>query len=408
MPAGRAEQVSSPLLSDAGRGDVGVQRLGQGVMARHRVLLAAFLLQADLPARTLRPQILHLHFQRRANAREGIGEGGDQCPVAQITHRLGGDGIEQPPPLVAFQHRRLASVHNMLGAAHCGCRIMRHHLAGDQPVEQHPHRREFLLHGRRRVVLLHEFDIAGYVIGPDGWQGEAARLAPGEKMTAGAGVGSAGVRVADVGGEEFNIAPARLLAGVGDQRRNQRAAGQRRENAGRFDQRGELGGRRVGQRVDDCPLIRRSGGGALPGGFAFDVAAYIRQRVRDLRRAYIRAAAHAGIVAGLPTGGVLDDARGDWGHGRGLHCAFIAPLSRMIKDVIMRDRGKMLPNRITALFAIKRRRMPCRLPGQYGAGLHGGPCRITPQKGWNTKHRLPFSPCRRFAFQPAAHHGENF
>jgi hypothetical protein len=43
-------------------------------MARHGVLLAAFLVQPQLPARTMRPEILDLHFQRRADARERIGE----------------------------------------------------------------------------------------------------------------------------------------------------------------------------------------------------------------------------------------------------------------------------------------------------------------------------------------------
>ncbi len=220
MPAGGAKQDAFPLLGNAGRRDIGVQCLGQRVVARHRVLLAAFLLQANLPAGTFRPEILHLHFQGGANPRERIGEGGDQRSVPQIAHRLGGDGIQQPPPFVAFKHRRLAGVHDVLGTAHGGGRVVRHDLAGDQPVEQHPHGGELLLHGRRRVGLLHGFDIAGDVIGPDGWQREAARLAPRQKIRAGAGVGPAGVWVADVGGEEIDVAPGGLFAGVGDQRRH--------------------------------------------------------------------------------------------------------------------------------------------------------------------------------------------
>jgi len=42
----------------------------------------------------------------------------------------------------------------MLRPAHSRCRVGRQHLAGDQPIEQHPHGRELLLHARRRVFLL--------------------------------------------------------------------------------------------------------------------------------------------------------------------------------------------------------------------------------------------------------------
>ncbi len=52
-------------------------------------MLAAFLVQPEPPACALRPNILHLHSQRGRNAREGIGECGDQRPIAQIAHRAG-------------------------------------------------------------------------------------------------------------------------------------------------------------------------------------------------------------------------------------------------------------------------------------------------------------------------------
>jgi hypothetical protein len=56
--------------------------------------------------------------------------------------------------------------------------------------------------------------------GPDRRQRQAAFVAPGEEPAARARIGPARVRVADVGGEEFDVAPAGLLAGVGDQRRH--------------------------------------------------------------------------------------------------------------------------------------------------------------------------------------------
>ena len=45
-------------------------------------------------------------------------------------------------------------------------------------------------------------------------------LAPGEEPTDGMQVGGAGVLVADCGGEEFQKASGRLVAGVGDDRRH--------------------------------------------------------------------------------------------------------------------------------------------------------------------------------------------
>ena len=43
---------------------------------------------------------------------------------------------------------------------------------------------------------------------PDRRRRQAAILAPAEKPVAGPGIGAARVRVADVGGEEFDVAPA--------------------------------------------------------------------------------------------------------------------------------------------------------------------------------------------------------
>ena len=66
VPAAGAEQPALAVLGDAGGVDVGVQRLGERVMARHGVMLAAFLVQPEPPAGALRPEILDLHLQRRA------------------------------------------------------------------------------------------------------------------------------------------------------------------------------------------------------------------------------------------------------------------------------------------------------------------------------------------------------
>ena len=49
---------------------------------------------------------------------------------------------------------------------------------------------------------------------------QAAVFAPHEKPVAGSGVSPARVRVADVGAEEFDVAPGRFLAEMGDQCRD--------------------------------------------------------------------------------------------------------------------------------------------------------------------------------------------
>jgi hypothetical protein len=82
VPRAGAKQPAFAVFGDAGGIDEGAQRLGKRVMAWHRVLLAAFLVQLNLPAGALRPKILDLHAQRGGDAGEGVGEGGDQCAIA--------------------------------------------------------------------------------------------------------------------------------------------------------------------------------------------------------------------------------------------------------------------------------------------------------------------------------------
>jgi hypothetical protein len=95
-------------------------------------MLAAFLVQPEPPAGALRPKILHLHFERSRDAREGIGEGGDQRTVPQVSHGFGRDRGEELAPMSGVEHWRLAGLHHVLRAAHGRGRIYRHHLAGDE------------------------------------------------------------------------------------------------------------------------------------------------------------------------------------------------------------------------------------------------------------------------------------
>jgi hypothetical protein len=50
-------------------------------MARHGVLLAAFLMQPDRPAGTAGPQILDLHLQSRSDAGKRVGQRRDQRAI---------------------------------------------------------------------------------------------------------------------------------------------------------------------------------------------------------------------------------------------------------------------------------------------------------------------------------------
>jgi hypothetical protein len=78
VPAAGAEQKGLSVRPDAGGGDGGVRRLGERMMARHHVLLAAFLVQPDQPSRALRLKVFDAQLQRRPDAGEAVGEGGDR------------------------------------------------------------------------------------------------------------------------------------------------------------------------------------------------------------------------------------------------------------------------------------------------------------------------------------------
>jgi len=70
---GRAEQPAVPVVADSGRRDVGMQLQGERMMARHHMMLAAFLMETESPARALWPHILDFHFQSCADPGEAVG-----------------------------------------------------------------------------------------------------------------------------------------------------------------------------------------------------------------------------------------------------------------------------------------------------------------------------------------------
>jgi hypothetical protein len=75
------------------------------------------------------------------------------------------------------------------------------------------------------MMLLQFFYPRRNVERSDRRQRQTAIVTPGEEPAARARIGAPRVRVADVGGEEFDVAPARLLAEIGDQHRHQVGVG---------------------------------------------------------------------------------------------------------------------------------------------------------------------------------------
>jgi len=96
-------------------------------------------------------------------------------------------------------------------------------LADHQPFEQHADRGEPLFHAWRGGLGLQRLDVAGHVMRPELRQCQTACLGPYQKAAGGARVGPPRVGVADVGGEELDIAPACLLTQIGNQGRDQMA-----------------------------------------------------------------------------------------------------------------------------------------------------------------------------------------
>src|SRR6476661_5323128 len=95
--------------------------------------------------------------------------------------------------------------------------------------------------------------IGGDVEWSDRCQRQVAVFAPGEELVASPDIGATRVRVADVRGEEVDVAPAGRVAGVRDQCRHYVGVGRAGEHAG-LDNRGELVGR-VGHGPSSTPIL---------------------------------------------------------------------------------------------------------------------------------------------------------
>jgi hypothetical protein len=86
-----------------------------------------------------------------------------------------------------------------------------------------------------RGLGLQRLYIGGDVVRPNSAQRQPTAVAPRQKTRAGPRISAAGVRISDIGGEEFDIAPGGRFAEAADQRRDQGAVGRGRERAGLED-----------------------------------------------------------------------------------------------------------------------------------------------------------------------------
>ena len=136
----------------------------------------------------------------------------------------------------------------MLGASDRARGVEGQDLADDEPVEEHPERREVLLDARRRERGRELLDVGRDDHRLDLVESEASALAPLGEASDGREVREAGVPVPDVGGEELPEAPLGALGG-GDERWRRRAAGGKGRARGGVDW-DEVGEHRLGVYAD--------------------------------------------------------------------------------------------------------------------------------------------------------------
>jgi hypothetical protein len=116
-----------------------------------------------------------------------------------------------------IERRRLPGRYNVARPVYRVRRVDRNDLAGDEPIEQTTDRGSRCLTlgaaSSRVAASIHVATCTGWTAAIDG----TPTLATAEKFIGGAGIGAARVRVADVGGEEFEEAYAGVLAAGGNE-----------------------------------------------------------------------------------------------------------------------------------------------------------------------------------------------
>ena len=188
------------------------------------MFLAAFFMKPYPAAAPLDEVVTHLHSDHGAYARKGVNHQTDERAIAQagevgrladLAVRIGrlnddGDAVEQGARFVDVEYGRLPFLDDVLGAADGMGRVDFENLAGDEPVEEHSKGGQVLLHRGRGHPALQVLDEGGDVKGLDAGQlGQAVGVAPVGKAAGRIQIGSAGVVVVDLRGEEFEKTPRR-------------------------------------------------------------------------------------------------------------------------------------------------------------------------------------------------------
>src|ERR1022692_147241 len=195
LALGRAEQGSAFLAGDARGLDVRRHVLFQVVMRRHFVALAALLVEAHPPAAPLKIPIFDIHARCGAHARERVDHQGDERTIAEADDERcdlpgllilppNGNAVEENPSLVGREHRRLAFLHAVPRPADRMRGVRGDHLAGHQPIKEHPDSGELLLYRWPRKFFAEFFDIRRDMHRTDPLERETSRSAPAKKLRA--------------------------------------------------------------------------------------------------------------------------------------------------------------------------------------------------------------------------------
>jgi hypothetical protein len=180
-----------------------------------------------------------------APMRESVCHHPDQRPIAEAHHGRRIDTLYKCARLVGGEHRRLATLHDVLRPADGVRRVGCEHAAADEPVEQHSDCCQVLLNRRLLEIFSQGLDVGGDVQRLDvGQLTDPVSLAPGEESSDRMQVCGPRVPVADGGGEEFQEASGRVLAGIGDEGRHHDGGRGRGDGSG---------GSGDGQATPDCP-----------------------------------------------------------------------------------------------------------------------------------------------------------
>lgn len=157
------EEKAFRIVPQIGKGDVVIEIGLQAVVDRHLVDLAAFFPQPQPPALAFGEVIFAPTGKGGRDPREGEHHQADQSPVAVSDRVLQLDWVEELAGLFRDQHRRLAAPRRVFRATHRMGRVGREDLACDQPVKEHPERRQVLLHRRRLIMGRHGLNVGGYM-----------------------------------------------------------------------------------------------------------------------------------------------------------------------------------------------------------------------------------------------------